>query len=485
MRSAMQEQRSHPAVWRSVAVTAVEVVVAVALATGAIAALQSEAPPAGLGIVYLLAVLAVAIRRGQLAALATAILGVLTLNYLYITPRHQLGIAHSQDVVELSVLLIAAVVVGRLAAVARKQAAEAEDRARLAAASEREAELLADTAAGILAHESLSAQLESVGNRVAAASGAKYARVVLHKPSAPGSREDAVPLPAQRRNAWLYLSNDTPYDRALIERLATPIAGLIDVAVEREQAAGRIAEAEAARRAEVARTAILHAISHDLRSPITAITTAASALRSADVTVQERQDLIAAIEAESARLGRVVGDLLDLSKIEAGALAPQADWCDLRDLAVSAAGRFQAAHPIELGVPADLPLVRADAAQLERVFSNLIENAVKFSEPGAAVQITGGSGPAWVTVRVIDHGPGIPLEQRRHIFEPFFRGRGGGASGSGLGLAIARGFVEANGGTIVVQSNVGLGTSFAVSFPRVPQPERQEEPTTLSGIGED
>ena len=101
------------------------------------------------------------------------------------------------------------------------------------------------------------------------------------------------------------------------------------------------------------------------------------------------------------------------------------------------------------------------------------------------MQITGGSGPAWVTVRVIDHGPGIPLEQRRHIFEPFFRGRGGGASGSGLGLAIARGFVEANGGTIVVQSNVGLGTSFAVSFPRVPQPERQEEPTTLSGIGED
>jgi two-component system sensor histidine kinase KdpD len=203
------------------------------------------------------------------------------------------------------------------------------------------------------------------------------------------------------------------------------------------------------------------------------------------VTVQERRDLIAAIEAESARLGRVVGDLLDLSKIEAGALAPQADWCDLRDLAVSAAGRFQPAHPIELSVPADLPLVRADAAQLERVFSNLIENAVKFSEPGAPVQITGGAGPAWVTVRVVDHGPGIPLEQRRHIFEPFFRGRGGGASGSGLGLAIARGFVEANGGTIVVQSNVGLGTSFAVSFPRVPQPERQEEPTTLSGIGED
>jgi two-component system, OmpR family, sensor histidine kinase KdpD len=480
----MRRLRSIPTFWRSVAASAVEVVVAVALATAAIAALQSTAPPAGLGIVYVLAVLAVAIRRGQLPALCTAILGVLTLNYLYITPRHQLGIAHSQDVVELSVLLIAAVVVGRLAALARKQAAEADDRARVAAAREREAGLLADTAAGILAHESLAAQLESVGNRVSAASDASHARVVLEKSSAPGSDEDAVPLPSQRRNAWLYVSRESPYDRALIERLATPIAGLIDVAVERERAAGRVAEAEAARRAEVARTAILHAISHDLRSPITAITTAASALRSADVTVQERHELIGAIEAESGRLARVVGDLLDLSRIEAGAVAPRADWCDLRDLAVTAAHRFQAAHPIELDIPADLPLVRADAAQLERVFSNLIENAVKFSAPGAPVQITGGAGPAWVTARVIDHGPGIPLEQRRHIFEPFFRGRGGGAGGSGLGLAIARGFVEANGGNIVVQSNIGLGTSFAVRFPRVTQPERQEEPTTLSGVGD-
>jgi len=468
---------------RSVGPTVAEVVIAVGLATGAIAALQSTAPPAGLGIVYLLAVMAVAIRRGQFAALTTAVLGVLTLNYLFISPRHRLTIAHSQDVVELTVLLIAAVVVGRLAALARRQAAEAEDRAGVAAAREREAELLAETAAGILAHESLSAQLQSVGSRISAATGAKYARVVLEHSSATSSGEDALPLPSQQRNAWLYVSNELPYDRALVERLATPMARLIDVAVEREQVADQVAEAEAARRAEIARTAILHAISHDLRSPITAITTAASALRSRDVTAQERGGLIAAIEAESARLARLVGDLLDLSKIEAGAVAPQADWCDLGDLAAAAARRFQTSHPIELSVPADLPLVRADAAQLERVFSNLIENAVKFSQPEESIQITGGSGPAWVTVRVVDHGPGIPLEQRRHIFEPFFRGRGGGAAGSGLGLAIARGFVEANAGRIVVQSNVGLGTSFAVSFPRVPQPERQEEPAALSPLG--
>jgi two-component system sensor histidine kinase KdpD len=126
-------------------------------------------------------------------------------------------------------------------------------------------------------------------------------------------------------------------------------------------------------------------------------------------------------------------------------------------------------------------MVRADATQLERVFSNLIENAVKFSPKDVPVKIRGGAGPAWVTVRFTDHGRGIPLDHRGRIFEPFFRGRGSGASGSGLGLAICRGFVEANGGRITVQSNEGHGTSFAVSFPSVPQPEGHTDPAFLPG----
>src|SRR5437763_11424538 len=334
MRGTRAKQPGAAAVSRSVAMAAAEVVIAVAIATAVIAALQSTAPPAGLGIVYLLAVLAVAIRRGQWAALVAAVVSVLTLNYLFITPRHRLTISHSQDVVELGVLLIAAVVVGRLAAVARHRTVEAEDRARVAAAHEREAQVLADTAAGVLSHESLPDQLDSVGNRLAGAAGAARARIALERSAVPGPDEDVVSLPSQRRKAWLYVSNDSPYDESLIERLATPIARLIDVTVEREQVAERVAEAEAASRADVARTAILHAISHDLRSPITAITTAASALRTADVTPQERLGLIAAIEAESTRLAKLVGDLLDLSRIEAGAVSPRADWCDLRELAI-------------------------------------------------------------------------------------------------------------------------------------------------------
>ena len=373
--------------------------------------------------------------------------------------------------VELGVLLITAVVVGRLAASGRARAAEAESRARLAARREREATLLAEAASAILAGTSLATQLETMGTRLAGATASSRARVALEAVPSPGSGEIATPLRSRTRSAWLYVSRDTGWEADDLERIAEPLGRLIDVAVERERLAERAAETEAARRAEVARTAILHSISHDLRSPLTAITTAGSALRSPEVTETEREELIDVIEGEGARLAKLVDDLLDLSKIEAGAVAPQADWCDLHDVVTSAAAQLRSAHPIDFALPADLPLVRADATQLERVFSNLIENAIKFSPPTAPVRITAGVGSGRVTVRVIDQGRGIPSVQRGRVFEPFFRARGQSGSGSGLGLAICRGFVEANGGQIVLQSAGQPGTAFAVSFPVVAQPE--------------
>jgi two-component system, OmpR family, sensor histidine kinase KdpD len=454
---------------------ALEILLAVAAATVVVAVLHSGAPATGLGVVYLLAVLEVAIRRGQAAALGAAVLSVLTLNYLYIAPRHRLAIAHTQDVVELVVLLIAAIVVGRLAAAGRQRAAEAESRALVAAAREREATLLAQAASAILAGQSLSAQLESIGARIAEATGASRARVRLESAPAPEADEIALALPARAGRVWLYISRDGTWDGAQIERVTEALGRLIDVAVERERLAERAAETEAARLAEVARTAILHAISHDLRSPLTAITTAGSALRSAGVTESEQAELLDVIEVEGTRLAKLVDDLLDLSKIQAGAVAPRADWCDLHDVVASAAAHLRVDHPIEFALPTDLPLVRADAAQLERVFSNLLENAIKFSPPGEPVRVTGGAGAGTVTVRVIDHGRGIPSQMRARVFEPFFRGRGGAGSGPGLGLAICRGFVEANGGRILLQSGAERGTSFAVSFPV----ERQPAPSGL------
>ena len=466
---------------RALGLAALEVVLAVALATGGVAALQGTTPAAGLGILYLLAVLAIAIRRGQLAALLTAVLGLLTLNFLFIAPRHRLEIAHSRDVVELIVLLIAAIVVGRLAAIGRQRAAEAESRAGIAAAREREAKLLAEVASSILPGRSVSAQLRVIGNLVAVATGASAARVAIEPVPDPAADEIALPLHGAR-TGWLYLRNDSVWSRAELERIAEPVGRLIDVAVERERVADRAAETEASRRAEVAKTAVLHAISHDLRSPLTAIATAVGGLRAALITEAEREELVDVIKVETARLGRLVDDLLDLSRIESGAVAPQADWCDLRDVVASAVVQSRADSRIELDLPAELPLVRADAAQLERVFSNLIDNAVKFSPADAPVRITGGSSAGSVVVRVSDQGRGIPRKDRSRVFEPFFRSTGERGTGSGLGLAICRGFVEANGGHINLQAGAGRGTSFAVSFP-VARPSEQSGPPSEGAVG--
>ena len=237
-----------------------EVVLAVAAASGAVAGLGAVTTPDRLGILYLLAVLAVAIRRGQLAALTTAMLSVLALNYFYIAPRHHLAIAHSQDVVELVVLLIAAIVVSRLAALSRERAAEADRRARAARAREREAQLLAESASAILAGHGLQTQLEVIGNRIARATGAERARISLQAVPSPAFDELAFALRGGAGGAWLYLGRHMGWDREQVERMADPLGRLVAVAVEREQVAERAAETEATRRADVAKTEVLHAI---------------------------------------------------------------------------------------------------------------------------------------------------------------------------------------------------------------------------------
>jgi signal transduction histidine kinase len=207
--------------------------------------------------------------------------------------------------------------------------------------------------------------------------------------------------------------------------------------------------------------------SHELRTPLTSVQMGIHLLLESAVgaLTDAQREVLSICREDCARLEKLTRDLLDLSRIESGAVAPRADWCDLQDVVGSAAAHAAHEHPIEFDLPADLPLVRADAAQLERVFSNLIENAVKYSPAGAPVRITGGSSAGRVAVRVADRGAGIPRRYRSQVFEPFFRGRGESGSGSGLGLAICRGFVEANGGRIVLQSGRDVGTSFTVSFP--------------------
>ena len=465
----MNQMRSRLSFGR-IAATTLETLAWVGLATAFVAILDSVATPAGLGSIYLIAVLAVAIRRGQVAALAAAVLGVLVLNFFFIKPLHQLTIADSDNVVALGALLLAALVVGRLAGQSRRRAAEAELRAEQAAAREREAAMLAEAATALLGGtddlvSAISASLESAGR----------GELRLEASSAPQPRggEVSLRLPTEARSVWLYATGSENWTEADLNRIATPLARLLDVAAERERAAARGAEAEAARRADAAKTVILHAVSHDLRSPLTAIRTAAAGLREEGTGAEDRTALIEAIEEESDRLTRLIGNLLDLSRIEAGAVHPLTDWCDLLDvisLAVSHLRAPQEHNRIQIELDGELPLVRADASQLERVFSNLIENALRFSPSEEPVRVSGGVGAGKVTVRVIDRGPGVPAAERTAIFEPFHSGRRDGREGVGLGLAISRGFVEANGGELRLQADAADGTAFAVSFPLVEQP---------------
>jgi two-component system sensor histidine kinase KdpD len=465
----MNRMRSRPDFGR-IAATTLETLAWVGLATGVVAILNSVATAAGLGSIYLIAVLAVAIRRGQVAALAAAVLGVLTLNYFFIKPLHQLTIADSDNVVALGVLLLAALVVGRLAAQVRRQAAEAELRAEQAAAREREAVMLADAATALLGGTDDMVTAISVGLEQA---GRGELRLGASAPPRAKEGEISLRLPTDARFVWLYAADSANWTETDLNRIATPLARLLDVAAERETAAARSAEAEAARQADAAKTVILHAVSHDLRSPLTAIRTAAAGLREEGTDPEDRVALIDAIEEEADRLTRLIGNLLDLSRIEAGAVHPRTDWCDLLDVISTTVSHVRdplSSGRIQIELDGELPLVRADASQLERVFSNLIENALRFSSADQPVRISGGVGAGKVTVRVVDRGPGIPASQRASIFEPFQSGGTDRRDGVGLGLAISKGFTEANGGELRLQADSADGTAFAVSFPLVKQP---------------
>jgi two-component system sensor histidine kinase KdpD len=444
-------------------IVAIEIVAALGIASLLVAVLDDAAPATGLGVIYLLAVLFVAMRHGELAGLATAVFAVLLLNFFFIAPRHQLTISDSHNVVAMVVFLITAAVVGRLAAGARARAHEAEERAAELEGRRRESALLATTASSLLADET---------HWQPPAADAAGARLGLSSAPAPREGELVVRLPTREESCWLYVDGNL-WKKADAKRIAAPLADVIDVELSRRRYAETAAEVEAARRAEVAKTELLQAVSHDLRSPLTAITSATGALKSGLLDDAGRSELLAVLEGEGARLERLIGDLLALSRIEAGEIDPHLELCDLHAIVESAADHVRAlsgGHPIEISLPGDLALVKADAHQMQRVFANLIENAVGASPPDAPVRVGGGGGKR-VVITVSDSGHAIPPSRRAHVFDPFFRSGNGGA-GSGLGLAVTRGFVEANGGRIQLKSERRHGTTFAVSFPAAEQPAR-------------
>jgi two-component system sensor histidine kinase KdpD len=193
------------------------------------------------------------------------------------------------------------------------------------------------------------------------------------------------------------------------------------------------------------------------------------ALGSSALDDEDRAALSAGIVAEGARLERLIGKLLDLSRLEAGEAAPRLDWVDVGEVLTAARddlGAAAGADVVTLQLDRDLPPLRADAVQLERAFANLMENAIAHGGR-RPVSVRARAVGSRLVVRVVDRGPGVPLAEQARIFTPFYRAEGAGttATGSGLGLAIVRGFVEANGGTVRVESLPGQGASFVVELP--------------------
>jgi two-component system sensor histidine kinase KdpD len=226
-------------------------------------------------------------------------------------------------------------------------------------------------------------------------------------------------------------------------------------------------EADTLRRSDAVKTAVLHAVSHDLRSPLTAIRAASEGLESAslDLGEQDRAELMETIRLETARLERLVANLLDLSRLEAGAARPQRELWPIDELVSRALDGLGAeAVRVTIALDGEAPLVSVDAAQLERVLVNVLENALRFSSPSDRVELVGTSTGDDVLIRISDRGPGLDGEDLERIFEPFEHGRGAG-QGTGLGLAIARGFAEANGCRLFAEPSSGSGASFVLALP--------------------
>jgi two-component system sensor histidine kinase KdpD len=216
-------------------------------------------------------------------------------------------------------------------------------------------------------------------------------------------------------------------------------------------------------REDAAKTAVLRSVSHDLRSPITAILTASEVARG-NVSSTERDELLDAIQVQAQRLDRLVANLLDLSRLEAGAATPELEVWPVDGLVARALDSIGAGgEAIDVRMPAEPPTVEVDPTQIEHVLVNLLENALRFS---SSVQVSAAEANGEVVVRVVDDGPGIAPDEQESIFEPFARGTNvNGGPGSGLGLAIARGFLAVNGGRLWVESEPGRGSTFAFSLP--------------------
>jgi two-component system sensor histidine kinase KdpD len=424
------------------------------LITGAIEVLKEHIPVLSLAVLYLLAVLPVAILWGLGYAVGVAIASMFAFNFFFLPPLYTLTVQDSRNWFALLVFLVTAVVVSELAARSRRQASESA--------------LIARVAGSLLERREVRGELEWIAAEVAAALGVERARISLSG-VADAAGGDEYPLTAGgRRVGTIVVSRPRRWSAAARRRLLPALASLLAVAIDRERFAHEAFEAETLRRSDAMKTAILRAVSHDLRSPLMAILTSASALNRADFELAEsdQRELLQTVLDEAHRLDRLVGNLLDLSRLQAGAAETRAELVAADDLVVEALESLGVdAGRVDVVLPDEPLAVRVDSQQVQRALANLLENALKYSSSAERVQVRVASTSTEVLLRVIDRGPGVASADLERIFSPFQRGSLPLGRGAGLGLAIAQGFAEANGGRIWVESHSGQGATFVLALP--------------------
>jgi two-component system sensor histidine kinase KdpD len=433
------------------------VVLAVAGTTLVIYPLREIAPEVSPGVVYLLAVLLVAVYWGLAFGLLTGLASAAAFNFFHIPPTGNFTIDEGENWVALVVFFIAALVASTLAERARVRTREAQERRQ-------EADLAAEMARLLLRGTSLDDALPAVSQRLAQSLELPSAAIELR---AVEGDERRVALALDVGTLLVPAGLPPHVLQRLRERVVPALEAILGAAIERDALQREVVETSALRRSDDLKTALLRAVSHDLRSPLTAILTAAGALDSTSLSAEEHRELVADIAGEAERLSRLVDNLLDMSRLEARTAEPRVEWCSIEEVVLAAVDDVALpAGTFALALDADLPLIRADAAQLERAFANLLENSARHSG-GHPVSVRARAVGPRILVRVVDRGPGVPAAETARIFEPFYRGPGNpnGHRGSGLGLAIVRGFVEANGGRVWVESLPGQGATFVVELP--------------------
>jgi two-component system sensor histidine kinase KdpD len=517
---------------RRLLIAGTSTVLALILSTGLVWLLEQRFGVPNASSAYLLAVVAIAVAYGTVAATATAVGAFLAYDFLFTQPLYTFTVADPEEWVNVVLLLVVGIVVGQLAAAQRRRAEAAELR-------ERESRLMFQVSRAMALRETTplalgtivnalrqEARLErcwiELGDQPAGSAvadtdpgslrpqPATYATLIrtpgdeparwirVHQSSSPGRRLGGeggeayrVAIEAGGRVLGALWAVRTRTSRAPSREETRILAGAADQigqALEQDRLRGEATSAELARRSDALKTALLESVSHDLRTPLASIRAAAGSLMDRDVrwSTADRLESATVIDREAERLNRLVTNLLDMSRIEAGDLRGDAEPYPIDDVVATTIDRLarQPDHRrIEVAIPPDLPLVEIDPVFMDEILANVLDNALKYAPPDTPIRVTSALSPNGEAVRLVveDGGFGVPADSLSQLFEKFYRvpSAGQGAQrGTGIGLAVVRGLVQSMGGRVTARRSALGGLAVEIDLPlAVPYPGTVSEPT--------